>query len=159
MGIFDKLARALGAKPKAPVIINPPAGMGHRGIAARNLRNRYKQAERFYSGETEIDARGNKVRVGGPYTEEEMEKWHTIPADEVESFLNGDIFVPVHSSNVAGFQYNPENQTLMVEFLNQSAYLYKGVTRTEALLAMTANSKGSYVWTTLRNKKPTTRIR
>lgn len=93
-------------------------------------------------------------------------KWRNISPEAAEGFLYDNEILFVNSSNVAALQYFPEDQKMMVEFLNGSAYLYSGVTPTEAQGFVQAQSKGKNVWDVLRvrgsktaHKKRYTRIK
>lgn len=145
--LFDKIRAFLGRKKPVPKI---NVTGGHRGIAAGDLAERHRRME---EGEE-------------PYSQEEIDKWQNIPADEAEDFIYGGQILHVNSSNVAAMQYHPEDSKLMVEFLNGSAYLYSNITPQEALQFVQAQSKGGAVWDMLRvrgsrtgSKKPFTKIR
>ncbi len=51
----------------------------------------------------------------------------------------------VSSSNIGAIGYEPETQTLEVEFLNGSVYQYAGVPVDEYAAMMNADSKGKYL--------------
>jgi hypothetical protein len=51
---------------------------------------------------------------------------------------------PVSSSNLRAIGYNPETQTLEVEFLNGGLYRYSGVPSSVHAGLMSASSHGSY---------------
>ena len=51
---------------------------------------------------------------------------------------------PVTSSNIAAVGYDRESQTVQVEFIGGSTYLYKGVTESEFDNLRTAPSVGAY---------------
>ncbi len=73
---------------------------------------------------------------------------------EVEEFVHEGQLLIVSSSNVAAMQYHKADQTLMVEFLNGSAYLYRPVSESLAYTFAEAGSKGSAVWSYLRVRGP-----
>jgi KTSC domain len=75
-----------------------------------------------------------------------------LPRSKVDEFLYFGEFLFVQSSNVAVAQYFPEDQKLMVEFLNGSAYLYSGVGVEEARDFAEAPSKGEWIWDHLRKR-------
>lgn len=143
--LLSSIARKIGLRPKAP---KPPriGGVGHGGVAAGDL------AER----ET-----GEK-----PYTTEELARWRELSYSEVEAFIHEQSPLYVNSSNVAFVQYHKDEEKMMVEFLNGSAYLYSSVSPKEALEFAQAQSKGGFVWSRLRvrgsktaHRKPYSRIR
>lgn len=138
MGFMDKLRSLFGKKPgkgKPPrTSILPKGEGGHRGIAAGDVSERAR-----------IQQTGQ-----WPYTEEEMEQWKPVPADQVEAFLYHQELMPVHSTNVAAAQYFIEDQKMMIEFENGSAYLYSNITEPEALQFAQAASKGTWVWDHIR---------
>ena len=51
---------------------------------------------------------------------------------------------PVSSSNLRAIGYNPETQTLEIEFLNGGLYSYSGVPASVHASLMSASSHGSY---------------
>jgi len=72
----------------------------------------------------------------------------------------------VYSSNISLLQYFIEEEKMMVEFHNGSAYLYSNVSEREAIEFMMAASKGQILWTLFRvrgsrtaHKKPYRRIK
>lgn len=140
MGIIGRL---FGGKPKPPKL--NASVVGHRGIAAGDLAERQRRAERFYETGDPADA---------PYALEEVEKWQTLEPGTVEAFVHGGQPLFVHSSNVAMIQYHEEANKLMVEFLSGGKYLYSNVSPEEALLFAQAQSKGKWVHSHLKNKKP-----
>jgi hypothetical protein len=71
---------------------------------------------------------------------------------QVDEFLWFGELLLVRSSNVAAAQYFPEDEKLMVEFLNGSAYLYAGVGVEEARAFAEADSKGSWLWDNVRKR-------
>jgi hypothetical protein len=140
--ILSKLRNLFGfTPPEMPKI----PGTGNRGIAARSIKN------------PNLRAYEQRIAAGLP---------NTIGNEELNDFINGGNMIFVHSSNVAGMQYFPEEQKLMIEFLNGSAYLYSSITRDEALQFAQNASKGKTVWDLLRvrgsktaHKKPYKRIK
>ena len=145
---ISRVRRMFTRTPK--VAPRKPVGMGHRGIAAGDLKQRQRKQE---AGEA-------------PYTPEEVGKWRTLPANITEAFVYEGELLPVHSSNVAAAQYHLADSKMMVEFLDNSAYLYSNVTLDEAIQFATAQSKGSWVWDVLRvrgsktdHKKPFVKLR
>lgn len=65
---------------------------------------------------------------------------------------------PVSSSNVAAVGYDAENQTVYVQFLDGSIYIYKGVPAHEFENLRTAPSVGSYLNRNYKNVYPYERI-
>jgi len=117
--------------------------LGHRGIAARDLR----------PGKQDLSA-------------ENVARWQLLSGDEVERFVYDQAPLVVHSSNVRLVQYFLDAQQLMVEFRRGAAYLYSNVTEQEALALAQAPSKGGFVWDYLRvrgsrtaHQKPYVRLR
>ncbi|MDE2098100.1 MAG: KTSC domain-containing protein [Patescibacteria group bacterium] len=132
-----------GRKPTPPKVAQRQPSLGHRGIAAGSL----KPGEQDFS-------------------QENIDKWVGVPADEVEAFVHDQMPLFVHSTNVSLLQYFPEDQKLMVEFLNGGAYLYSNVTETEAYELAKAESKGGFLWDRIRvrgsktaHKKPFVKLR
>jgi len=67
--------------------------------------------------------------------------------------------IPVQSSNVASVGYDVSTQTVYVEFLNGSIYMYKGVIQIEFENLKTAPSVGSYFNRNFKNVYPYEKIR
>jgi hypothetical protein len=65
---------------------------------------------------------------------------------------------PVSSSNIEAIGYDAENQTVYVQFLNGSAYAYKGVPEHEFENLRTASSVGSYLNRNYKNIYPYERV-
>lgn len=61
---------------------------------------------------------------------------------------------PVSSSNVAAVGYDPDSQTVYVQFLDGSTYGYKGVPEHEFENLRTASSVGSYLNRNYKNVYP-----
>jgi hypothetical protein len=140
--LLSKLGRMLRlSRPKPPRVPRLGKVVGHRGIAAGNL----KQPN---------------------LSEANVAKWQTLDGDQIEGFVYDAQPLFVHSSNVAMMQYHKDAQKLLVEFLNGSAYLYSNVSEQEAIQAAKQPSKGGFVWDSLRvrgtkkgHKKPYVRIK
>lgn len=189
------VGRFFGKRPVAPKLPPKSRTMGHRGIAAGKLPNQagiqkadkldaeikdkkasLQQMVTANAPKAELDkvrtwidkAEKRSVKLRNPQEFQRYggtDKWQTLGGDVVEGFVNGD-YLPVHSSNLAAAQYHKEDQKLMIEFLSGSAYLYSGVTEQEAIEFAQAQSKGNFVWTSLRrrgsktgHKKPYVRLR
>lgn len=135
-GFLDRVRRLLGmkrpkvvpsqylGKPKLPPHVPEGKIVGHRGVAAGDV------------------ADWLKVPAPTPYV--------PIPWQEVDDFLNDQRVVYVHSTNVRAGQYLPDEGKMILEFLDRSFYEYDNISRQEAILFLTAASKGSWVWDTLR---------
>ncbi len=135
-GLLARIRSIIGAKPKVPP--KPRSiGMGHRGIAAGNIKERHRKIE---AGEQ-------------PYTAEEVGKWQTLPESEVEAFLEGE-YTTVHSSNVLAAQYHAQDRKMMVEFHGGQAYMVSPISEQEAIEFMRAPSKGGYYWSNIRVRGP-----
>ena len=65
---------------------------------------------------------------------------------------------PVQSSNVASVGYDDATQTVFVQFLNVTIYIYKGVPKFEFENLRTAPSVGSYLHRNFKNVYPYERI-
>lgn len=61
---------------------------------------------------------------------------------------------PVSSSNIAAVGYDPESQSVYVQFLNGSTYRYNGVPEHEFENLRTASSVGSYLNRNFKNVYP-----
>ena len=66
--------------------------------------------------------------------------------------------IGVNSSNVESIGYDEENQTLYVNFLNNTVYIYKGVPVGEFEGLRNAPSIGSYLHRNIKNLFPYERI-
>jgi hypothetical protein len=66
--------------------------------------------------------------------------------------------IPVQSSNVASVGYDNATQTVFVQFLNGTIYIYKGVPKFEFENLKTAASVGSYLHRNFKNVYPYERI-
>lgn len=64
----------------------------------------------------------------------------------------------VSSSNIAAVGYDAENQTVYVQFLNGSTYIYKGVPKYEYEHLKNASSVGSYLNRNFKNVYPYERV-
>lgn len=151
-----------GKKPTPPKP-KVAAARGHRGIAAGNLRARHEAEQRYR--ETGGYDPVTHEQIPPPYSQEEIDAWRTLGVDEVEGFLHNGEMLFVHSSNVAAAQYYPEEQKMMIEFLDGGKYLYSNISEQEALTFAQAPSKGRWCHTTLGHpntsvgvRKPYTRI-
>lgn len=65
---------------------------------------------------------------------------------------------PVTSSNIRAIGYNPETQTLEVEFNAGSVYQYTGVPSSEHEAIMNADSKGTYLNANIKGRYPYTKL-
>lgn len=61
---------------------------------------------------------------------------------------------PVNSSNIVAVGYDPESQSVYVQFLNGTTYRYKGVPEHEFDNLRTASSVGSYLNRNFKNVYP-----
>ena len=61
---------------------------------------------------------------------------------------------PVSSSNIAAVGYDAESQSVYIQFLNGSTYVYKGVPEHEFENLRTAPSVGSYLNRNYKNVYP-----
>ncbi len=125
--ISAKINRAFGLRGKAPKPASKARVVGHRGIAARDLR----------PGMQDLSA-------------ENVAQWQTLSGDVVEDFVENEQILFTHSSNVASAQYFGTVQKMMVEFHNGGSYLYSNVTSEEALEFAKAMSKGGFIWDAFR---------
>jgi KTSC domain-containing protein len=125
--IFGRIRSIFSGRPKAPPQQPQSRVVGHRGIAARNLK----------PGQQDLSA-------------ENVAKWRNLTGQEVEDFVENEQPLLVHSSNVSLMQYFKDVQKLLVEFHNGASYLYDNVTKSEALQFATYQSKGGAVWDLLR---------
>lgn len=71
---------------------------------------------------------------------------------------DGIDMVRVSSSNVDSIGYDDATQTLRIDFLNGTAYIYKGVPRVEFDGLQSAPSIGSYLHRNIKNMYPYERI-
>lgn len=188
-GLFSWLGGLFGRKkpvaPKLPPRQKEP--IGHRGIHATSIPMRERRAEAMREWEAKLpphlrnrqdrarrDAElQRKIRNGqieAPpeemYSAEETERWSYLTEGDVEGFLYNNELLVVNSSNVNAAQYYPEEQKMMVEFRNGSAYLYSNVSLDEARLFVREKSKGSFIWNQFRvrgsrtaHQKPYLRIK
>lgn len=70
----------------------------------------------------------------------------------LEEFLNEKVPLYVRSSNVDVITYNKKERTLIIEYLDGSAYEYYDISPTEAQEFYFAPSKGEKIWSILRVK-------
>ncbi|MBV5306472.1 MAG: KTSC domain-containing protein [Desulfobulbaceae bacterium] len=61
---------------------------------------------------------------------------------------------PVISSNIQAIGYDPDSQTLEVEFNHGSVYQYVGVSQGEHEEMMNADSKGQYLNANIKSHYP-----
>jgi hypothetical protein len=74
-------------------------------------------------------------------------------------YLNEEVeMYPVSSSNVAEVGYAEQNETVLVRFLNNTLYVYKGVNQVVFEELKTAPSVGSYLARNFKNVYPYERI-
>ncbi|MDR0982713.1 MAG: KTSC domain-containing protein [Culturomica sp.] len=74
-------------------------------------------------------------------------------------YLGNEIeMYPVISSNVSNVGYDSQNETVLVRFLNNSLYAYKGVNETIFEGLKTASSVGSYLNRNFKNVYPYERV-
>ncbi|MNI32753.1 hypothetical protein D3C87_850630 [compost metagenome] len=66
--------------------------------------------------------------------------------------------VPVSSSNIESVGYDAENECVYVKYINQSIYVYKGVSQTEYDNLLYAPSVGSYMHRNFKNVYPYERV-
>uniref|UniRef100_UPI0037C18FC2 KTSC domain-containing protein n=1 Tax=Elstera sp. TaxID=1916664 RepID=UPI0037C18FC2 len=64
---------------------------------------------------------------------------------------------PVASSNIASVGYDPDSETLEIEFINGSIYQYFNVTSGLYEQLMAAPSKGQFLHAYIRNAYPYSR--
>jgi len=72
--------------------------------------------------------------------------------------MNIPEMIPVSSSNVESVGYDEDEQTVFVQFLNGSIYVYKGVALHEFENLRDAASIGSYLHRNYKNVYPYERI-
>lgn len=143
-GLLSRLgnvAKLLGLKKKPTDTPRTPGVVGHRGVAAGNLK------------------RPNLSQAN-------VDQWRNLPPSEVEAFINDAFPLFVHSTNVSMLQYFKEERKLMVEYKKGGVYLYSNISTQEALDFARAPSKGGEVWDVLRirgsktaHRKPFVKIR
>jgi hypothetical protein len=61
---------------------------------------------------------------------------------------------PVTSSDIRAIGYDPETQTLEVEFIKGGVYQYTGVSSNEHEAMMNADSKGKYLNANIKGRYP-----
>ncbi len=66
--------------------------------------------------------------------------------------------IPVSSSNIESIGYDEQNEQVYVRFLNNSLYVYKGVSKQEFENLRDAPSLGSYLHRNFKNVYPYERI-
>ncbi|GFE59620.1 KTSC domain-containing protein [Geobacter sp. AOG2] len=62
--------------------------------------------------------------------------------------------IPVTSSNIRAIGYDPDSQTLEIEFNHGSVYQYTGVPEHEYESMMNADSKGQYLNANIKGRYP-----
>lgn len=62
------------------------------------------------------------------------------------------------SSHLQSYQYDPNTETLTIQFVNGAVYQYAGVPITEFHNMAQSGGGGTYFWTKIRDKYPTTKI-
>lgn len=72
--------------------------------------------------------------------------------------MNRPEMTSVNSSNVQSVGYDPDTETVYVDFLNGSTYTYKGVPQFEFDNLREAASVGSYLHRNFKNVYPYERI-
>jgi len=65
---------------------------------------------------------------------------------------NGVELIPVISSNVASYGYDPERELLLIAFLDGSLYRYFNVPEVVWIRFQAASSKGKFVWSDVRDQ-------
>ncbi len=73
---------------------------------------------------------------------------------EVEEFVLEGVILFVSSSNVSAMQYHKDEHTLMIEFKDGKAYLYRPISESLAYTFAEVGSKGGAVWDYLRVRGP-----
>lgn len=66
--------------------------------------------------------------------------------------------IPVKSSDLRAVGYNPQTQTLYVDFHSGGRYMYSGVPASEHAALMIADSKGKYFATHIKKSYPYQRL-
>jgi hypothetical protein len=74
------------------------------------------------------------------------------PVSAVETFLRGNEWLPLKSSNVAAIRYFPDVQQLEIEFKDGSFYGYADISPAEARDFALAPSPGGWCWDHLRRR-------
>jgi hypothetical protein len=75
------------------------------------------------------------------------------------NYLGNEIeMYPVSSSNVAEIGYDTQNETVLVRFLNNTLYVYKGVNEAVFEELRTAPSVGSFLNRNFKNIYPYEKI-
>jgi hypothetical protein len=75
------------------------------------------------------------------------------------NYLGNEIeMYPVLSSNVAEVGYDSQNETVLVRFMNNTLYIYKGVNEVIFEELRTTASVGSYINRNFKNVYPYERI-
>lgn len=69
-----------------------------------------------------------------------------------------ETFIPKNSSNVSQVDYNPETQTMTIEFSTGGTYQYSGVTPDKFVAMQTAESVGGYIHRQIKNRHQTSRV-
>jgi hypothetical protein len=62
------------------------------------------------------------------------------------------------SSHLQNYEYDPNTQTLVIQFVNGAVYRYDGVPLTEFNNLAQQGGGGVYFWTKIRGKYPTTLV-
>jgi len=62
------------------------------------------------------------------------------------------------SSHLQSYEYDPNTQTLTIEFQNGAVYRYDGVPMNEFENFMQSGGAGTHFWGKIRNKYPTTKV-
>jgi lysyl-tRNA synthetase class 2 len=62
------------------------------------------------------------------------------------------------SSHLQNYEYDPNTQTLTVEFQNGAVYNYAGVPVTEYNDMVQSGGAGTYFWAKIRYRYPTTKV-
>jgi hypothetical protein len=77
----------------------------------------------------------------------------------VYNYLGNEIeMYPVSSSNITEVGYDSQNETVLVRFVNNTLYVYKGVNEVTFEELRTAASVGSYLNRNFKNVYPYERI-
>jgi len=64
----------------------------------------------------------------------------------------------VSSSNLRSVGYDPQSETLEIEFHSGGVYQYHGVPLSVYVALVNAGSKGTYFYNHIRDSYPTTRV-
>jgi hypothetical protein len=62
------------------------------------------------------------------------------------------------SSHLQSYDYDPNTQTMTIQFVNGAIYQYAGVPITEFYNMAQSGGAGTYFWTKIRDKYPTQKI-